>query len=117
MQSGETAYAISRRYGISFDELCAVNGGKDALSRLSPGQVLKIPSGGTTAVAQKSSGTSQKTAPATSKVAEYSVQSGETLWSISRKFNMKPMELLALNGMDQSTRVKVGDTVKVIRNK
>ena len=117
VQSGETAYAISRRYGISFDELCAVNGGKDALSRLSPGQVLKIPSGGTTAVAQKSSGTSQKTAPATSKVAEYSVQSGETLWSISRKFNMKPMELLALNGMDQSTRVKVGDTVKVIRNK
>ena len=48
---------------------------------------------------------------------EYSVQNGETLWSISRKFNMKPMELLALNGMDQSTRVKVGDTVKVIRNK
>ena len=47
----------------------------------------------------------------------YCVQNGETLWSISRKFNMKPMELLALNGMDQSTRVKVGDTVKVIRHK
>ena len=47
----------------------------------------------------------------------YCVQNGETLWSISRKFNMKPMELLALNGMDQSTRVKVGDTVKVIRNR
>ena len=52
-----------------------------------------------------------------STVAEnYCVQNGETLWSISRKFNMKPMELLALNGMDQSTRVKVGDTVKVIRH-
>ena len=120
VKSGETAYAISRRYGISFDELCAVNGGKDALNRLSPGQVLKIPSGGT-AVAQssKSSAKSSSAAAAsrsTAQVAEYSVQSGETLWSISRKFNMKPMELLALNGMDQSTRVKVGDTVKVIRN-
>lgn len=118
VKSGETAYAISRKYGISFDELCAVNGGKDALSRLSPGQVLKIPSGGSTAVAQ-SSKPAPKTSAAprsTARVAEYSVQSGETLWSISRKFNMKPMELLALNGMDQSTRVKVGDTVKVIRN-
>ncbi len=122
VQSGETAYAISRKYGITFDELCAVNGGEDALSRLSPGQVLKIPSGKTTAVARNSASKNapvRKAAPAktTSKVAEYSVQNGETLWSISRKFNMKPMELLALNGMDQSTRVKVGDTVKVIRNK
>ncbi len=123
VKSGETAYAISRRYGISFDELCAVNGGKDALSRLSPGQVLKIPSKGGTAVAQNGKSAARpspaaKAAPrSTAAVAEYSVQSGETLWSISRKFNMKPMELLALNGMDQSTRVKVGDTVKVIRNK
>lgn len=121
VKSGETAYAISRKYGISFDELCAVNGGKDALSRLSPGQVLKIPSGGSTAVAQSSKPAPKTSAVAaaprsTARVAEYSVQSGETLWSISRKFNMKPMELLALNGMDQSTRVKVGDTVKVIRN-
>ena len=110
VQSGETAYAISRRYGISFDELCAVNGGREALGRLSPGQVLKIP--GTRAVAAKSARTTQ-----TRKAEEYCVQNGETLWSISRKFNMKPMELLALNGMNESTRVKVGDTVKVIRNK
>ncbi len=129
VQSGETAYAISRKYNITFDELCAVNGGAEALGRLSPGQVLKIPAGKTTAVAQNTASSRQsQVAPArrtqaapsrksTSSIAEYSVQNGETLWSISRKFNMKPMELLALNGMDQSTRVKVGDTVKVIRNK
>ena len=118
VKSGETAYAISRKYGISFDELCAVNGGKDALSRLAPGQVLKIP--GTKVVAEKktsSSGSSRQVQARKSAAEEYCVQNGETLWSISRKFNMKPMELLALNGMDESTRVKVGDTVKVIRNK
>lgn len=127
VKSGETAYAISRTYGITFDELCAVNGGKDALSRLSPGQVLKIPStrstARSTAVARNMSPSRKETARAAAprKAAnvaeEYCVQNGETLWSISRKFNMKPMELLALNGMDQSTRIKVGDTVKVIRNK
>ena len=126
VQSGETAYAISRKYNISFAELAAVNGGADALGSLSPGQVLKIPAGKTTAVAQNDTRQAsparrvQAQAPArksASSIAEYSVQNGETLWSISRKFNMKPMELLALNGMDQSTRVKVGDTVKVIRNK
>lgn len=121
VESGETAYAISRKYGISFAELCAVNGGADKLASLSPGQVLNIPAGKGTAVAQNAA-PARKAQPApsrapASRVAEYSVQNGETLWSISRKFNMKPMELLALNGMDQSTRVKVGDTVKVIRNK
>ena len=121
VESGETAYAISRKYGISFAELCAVNGGADKLASLSPGQVLNIPAGKGTAVAQNAA-PARKSQPApsraaASRVAEYSVQNGETLWSISRKFNMKPMELLALNGMDQSTRVKVGDTVKVIRNK
>ena len=119
--SGETAYAISRKYGISFAELCAVNGGADKLSSLSPGQVLNIPAGKETSVAQNAAAARKpQAAPsraAASRVAEYSVQNGETLWSISRKFNMKPMELLALNGMDQSTRVKVGDTVKVIRHK
>ncbi len=116
VQSGETAYAISRRYGISFDELCAVNGGRDALSRLSPGQVLKIPGTKTVAAKAAPAAKSARTTQ-TRKAEEYCVQNGETLWSISRKFNMKPMELLALNGMNESTRVKVGDTVKVIRNK
>ncbi len=123
VQSGETAYAISRKYGISFAELCAVNGGADKLASLSPGQVLNIPAQKGVAVAQNTAPVrNAQPAPApsrapSSRVAEYSVQNGETLWSISRKFNMKPMELLALNGMDQSTRVKVGDTVKVIRNR
>lgn len=122
VQPGETGYAIARRYNISFGELCAVNGGTEALSRLSPGQRLKLPVAGT-AVAVKNAASKdeetrgrKKSRQATGAAEEYCVQTGETLWSISRKFNMKPMELLALNGMDQSTRVKVGDTVKVIRN-
>lgn len=123
VQSGETAYAISRKYGISFQELCELNGGADKLSSLSPGQQLNVPSGKAVAVAAAPARTAagEKAPAAASRkgvTAEtYCVQNGETLWSISRKFNMKPMELLALNGMDQSTRVKVGDTVKVIRHK
>ena len=123
VQSGETAYAISRKYGISFQELCELNGGAEKLSSLSPGQQLKVPSGKAVAVAAAPARTATRAkapaAPARKGVTAetYCVQNGETLWSISRKFNMKPMELLALNGMDQSTRVKVGDTVKVIRHK
>ena len=106
VQSGETAYAISRKYNITFAELAAVNGGAEALGSLSPGQVLKIPAGKTTAVAQNNTRQAsparrvQTQAPArksASSIAEYSVQNGETLWSISRKFNMKPMELLVLS--------------------
>lgn len=117
VQSGESAYAISRKYGISFQELCDANGGSGKLLSLSPGQRLNIPSGKNTAGKQTAApkNAPAKSSPVTAEV--YRVQNGETLWSISRKFNMKPTELLALNGMDQSTRVKVGDTLKVIRYK
>lgn len=118
VQSGESAYAISRKYGISFQDLCDANGGSGKLLSLSPGQRLNIPLG--KYADAKNTAAAPKKAPAKSSsvTAEvYRVQNGETLWSISRKFNMKPTELLALNGMDHSTRVKVGDTLKVIRYK
>lgn len=120
VQNGETGYAISRKYGITFPELCAANGGSEDLAKLSPGQKLNIPAKNIPAVssAKQTSASPQKAAPrsASGTITEYSVQNGETLWSISRKFHMKPTDLLALNGMDMSTRIKVGDTVKVIRN-
>lgn len=118
VKTGDTASAIAQSYDISLATLAEANGGMDALSRLKPGQVLKL-----SAPAPKAAPRAVAAAPAkaparnASKTESYRVQSGETLWSISRKFNMNPNELLALNGMDTSTRVKVGDTVKVIRSK
>jgi LysM repeat protein len=122
VQTGETASSIARQYGINFGELCAANGGIEKLNQLRPGMILKLPgSRSNTAVAaspkitERIPVTSSYTAKGAAEV--YKVQSGETLWSISRKFNMPPTELLALNGMNRDTKVKVGDTVKVIRNK
>ncbi|WP_298068317.1 LysM peptidoglycan-binding domain-containing protein [uncultured Mailhella sp.] len=134
VQSGETGYGIAAHYGVSFSALAAANGGTEVLEHLRAGQVLAIPGkAGTAAVRPAASaGTAAQSAAArpaatpkgaaasasvkpAGKTESYRVQSGETLWSIARKFNMKPMELLNLNGMDQSTRVRAGDTVKVIR--
>ncbi|MDD6088770.1 MAG: transglycosylase SLT domain-containing protein [Desulfovibrionaceae bacterium] len=52
-------------------------------------------------------------ASAVGKTTTYSVQSGDTLWSIARKFRVPPMELLAWNGMNRETRLRPGDTVKI----
>lgn len=44
VSAGETAYAVSRKYAISFKDLSAVNSGTD-LGALKPGQEILVPAG------------------------------------------------------------------------
>jgi membrane-bound lytic murein transglycosylase D len=44
---------------------------------------------------------------------QYSVTSGETVWSIARKFNVDPNALLAWNNLNKSAHLKPGDRLKI----
>ena len=55
-------------------------------------------------------------AKATNKIVQYTVQNGDTLWAIARKFNVSPVELLSLNNMSRNTALRPGDTVRVAVN-
>lgn len=46
----------------------------------------------------------------------YKVQPGDTMWAIARKFNIPPAELLALNNMEDASRLRPGDFVRVARH-
>ncbi len=130
VKKGDTMYSIAKRYGVTQEAILAANGMKN--HNLNLGQQLRIPAGGT-AVAenrtvaapvravsapapQRTPSRSVAVAKESNKVVQYTVQSGDTLWAIARKFNVSPVELLSLNNMNRNTALRPGDTVRVAVN-
>jgi len=64
---------------------------------------------------QKSKAGSQQSADAKKPggPVHYSVENGETVWSIARKFKVDPNALLAWNNLDKSVHLKPGDKLKI----
>lgn len=79
VKSGDTLYAIARKYGVSVDDLMSYNNLKS--NSLSIGQVIKIPSKGSN---------------------KYIVKSGDTLYKIAKDNNITVDELMSLNNLNNS---------------
>lgn len=82
VQPGESLFTISRSYGIPLDSLMEVNGIWDSL--IYPGQQLYIPTngaGGDTA---------------------YTVQAGDSLYLIGRRFGVSYQEIMWANGLNST---------------
>ena len=120
VKKGDTLYGIANKYGISVDELKAINNLTN--NNLSVGQVLKIPEIIEDDVPNENI---------------YIVKSGDTLYSIANKYGMSVQELKDLNKLTNNTlsigqqlvvseanagtldtyTVKAGDTLYSIANK
>ena len=113
VQPGDTLYSIANRYGISLSELKAINNLSSDL--LSIGQLLNVPSG-------------------LSLVNTYVVSSGDTLYSIAKKFDTTVSKIKEVNDLnnnmlsigqkliipkeeDTTYTVKSGDTLYSIARK
>jgi len=107
--SGETLYSIATKYGISVDALKKANSGLS--SSISVGQELKLPAkAGNTAVTTKAVTTA--TPIAAKEIIEHKVASGETLYSIAKKYNVSVEDIKKANpGIGA---LKVGQVVKVV---
>lgn len=122
VKKGDTLYSISKKYEITVPELRAANnlGENDVLKA---GVKLIIPSAdiSNAAALSEDKGASgknnaqseKKTGAAHTKTSEYIVEKGDTLYGIARKNNIKLTELLALNNIDNSTTIKVGQKLLV----
>lgn len=108
VQKGDTYYSISKKYNISLQELYSANG-IDENDVLKVGQVLKIPGKSTAENTSEKSTTSVSTA----KTSNYEVVAGDTLYSISKKFGTTVENLRSLNGLTESSVLKVGQVLKV----
>jgi LysM repeat protein len=93
VQKGDTLYSLSRTYKLSLDELCRANN-IDNSSVLKDGQRLVIP-----VIAEN---------------AKYTVQKGDTLYSIARVNGTTVDELRRLNGLSESSMLKAGQTLQIV---
>jgi LysM repeat protein len=123
VKSGDSYWKIARQYGVSHQELIAFNNA-DAAKPLRVGSTLRIPPGGDLIPANQLPPI-KKAAPATAATASgvkpqalpsdgaYTVQKGDSLWLIARKFGTTTKDLAAANGMSVEKPLQVGQKLNI----
>ena len=138
-KAGDTVYSIARNYGRDVDSVLRDNQ-LDSPQRLQVGQKLRLRSAsaaGASSVADtkpkslpkqenktgnskavKPESNAQSTSPVDAAVSAgtYRVRPGDTMWSIARKHNMPPQDLMRINKMNDAAMLRPGDTIKVALN-
>ncbi|MGG7661184.1 LysM peptidoglycan-binding domain-containing protein [Dyadobacter sp. BHUBP1] len=129
VQPGDTYFGIASKYNLSLRELLTINN-RSAQSRLVSGQRLLVSKSGEEAAPAKVA--VERPAPAsTFKTPEeikeetrlaatpgsefHTVQSGQTYYSISKAYGISIKELLDLNNLNDSDRLKSGQKLRVKR--
>ena len=114
VNKGDTLFSISRKYQITVAELRAANNLSEN-DVLKAGQKLIIPEADiSTAVALSGNNNNKSDSPVnTSNTTEIEVKKGDTLYSLSKKYGLTVADLLAINNLDSSSVIKVGQKLKV----
>lgn len=92
VQPGDTLWLLSRRYGTTVEAIKRLNGLTGDMLYI--GQVLKIP------VSQ------------TGGYREYTVQAGDSLWLLARRFRTTVEEIMQLNGLT-SDLINIGQVLRI----
>ena len=112
VQRGETLGHIAGRYGTSVTAIQAANNYVNP-KRLQIGQRLIIPRSGAPATrvasAAPATGSASGSGPLT-----VTVRRGDSLWAISRRYNVTTTQLMQINGLN-SSRIHPGDQITVRR--
>jgi membrane-bound lytic murein transglycosylase D len=108
VKAGDTLSALSRHYGVSVEMIVQANPGTKANS-LKIGAKLVIP-----ALKDVSPYEGRKLVdPGTPFNGSYTVQKGDSLWSISLKYVIQPELLAERNSLSLSSIIREGQTLKV----
>lgn len=97
VKSGDSLWSIAKKYGITVDEL--KNANNLTTNTLSIGQRLKIP-------VKSSTDTDQK------NYINYTVKSGDSLYSIAQKNNLTVQELKNYNNLTSDV-LQIGQTIRI----
>jgi len=95
VKSGDSLWSIAKKYGVTVDELKSANNLTSNL--LNVGQRLKIPS----TVEEE-----------TTEYTNYTVKSGDTLYSIAKQYDLTMQELISFNNLN-STLLSIGQTLRI----
>lgn len=104
---GDNLWSISQRYDVKMSTIITTNNLKE-ISRLSIGQKLKLPI--TNMDIAKAEGYSQDAA---AEEIIYYVKKGESLWSISRDYNVKLEAIIAANSITDASKISAGQQLRI----
>jgi len=110
VKKGETAYSISRAYGVTVDELTREN--PPALYGLNEGQILRIPVREIPAD-QKREKEPAGTQKDESRYTYHRLQPGETVYSVSRLYGVSENEIISSNPGIDINKLSVGFDIAV----
>jgi membrane-bound lytic murein transglycosylase D len=119
---GDTLWQVSRRYDVTVDDLTALNGlARSAV--LAPGQKLVVAKaapaarapvpGRSEAAPANTAGASTPGKGRTTPTEHYAVRSGDSLWTIARRFEVSVDDLCRWNGVGRKARLAVGQRLVV----
>ncbi len=112
---GDTLWAIAKSFHTSVAALQFANGMADSpLIRI--GEALSIPGGAGTSAdgsATTSSTAPSSTTPLSTAAGTYVVQSGDTLWSIAKKFGTSVASVAQLNGVANPSLIRVNQPLTI----
>ncbi|MHB0877628.1 MAG: LysM peptidoglycan-binding domain-containing protein [Anaerolineae bacterium] len=110
VQSGDSLYSIATAFGISLDDLMRVNNLTNGYY-LQVGQTLAIPTAGAAAVAQAPSSTGVQAASTGPQV--YTVQPGDTLFTIAELYGVSGYDIALANGLGNPNVLEVGQRLTI----
>ena len=110
-KKGESAYGIAKKYGWDLEELLRLN--PEAAGKLEKGSRLYYPTGQVTVVADMPDPVEIDFS--TLEPVRHKVKKGETVYSISRQYNV-PLETIYKYNPAAKKGVKAGDTVEIPQN-
>ena len=128
VQTGDTIYSIGRKFSVHPGEIIARNNINNP-NQLIVGQSFKIPTNGhytagnTNITPYQTPQAVQKYVPAFPQTTSganisqsYTVQSGDTLYSIGRKFNVHPTYIINKNPLVNPNQLVPGQTINIASN-
>lgn len=125
VQPGDTLYSLSKKYSTSVEEIAKLNNMNVPYPPLSVGQTLNVPQTEEITVNSKTwyaPDASVKTTVTTKtdvktvtkvQLQEITVQLGDTLYSLSRKYSVPVNDLAVMNGLSAPFTLSVGQKLKV----
>jgi len=115
IEPGMTLYSIAKANGLTVSQLAAANGLAPPYS-VKPGQVIRVPGVAKAAAPQSalvpSEPASAEKAPASAS-GIHTVASGETLFSLGRKYSLSPYAIAEANGLSRNSTLNVGQKLKL----
>ena len=104
VRRGETLSHIAKRYNISVAALQSANGDISP-RRLRAGQELRVPT--------KAASSTTRVASTSAAPSYHQVRTGESLWTIARRYDVSTRELRAWNGLNGRSVIHPGQKLKV----